>query len=268
MEKNLKKALGTALLILLAVVSIFVIARFASRPESYESTVLSVDDKIDTVLKLTASSTLLSAGVSAIPDDTATPIAEKLADFTEYFLLVLCVLYAEKFLLTIIGTAAFKILVPIACLFFIVALYRENESWQRVGAKTLLFALAVYFIIPLSLRVSDKIYNNYQETLDITISSAEDFTETTSEISESDGDETVISRILERISETATTLANKAAVLMNRFVQALAVLIVTSCIMPLLVLAFFAWLIKLFAGADITVNLPHAGGRGRRGGVV
>ena len=102
-------------LVLALLVSIFFIAPYASRPDVHERDLSSIDAKIETVLKLTASSTLASAGISAIPSDTATPIAEKLADFTEYFLLILCVLYSEKYMITVAGTGVFGYLVPAVC---------------------------------------------------------------------------------------------------------------------------------------------------------
>ena len=53
----------------------------------------SIDRKITTTLELAGASSAASLAVSAIPGDTATPVAEKLADFGSGFLLVLCVLY-------------------------------------------------------------------------------------------------------------------------------------------------------------------------------
>ena len=96
------------LLIVLAVVSFYPLAKRAEAPETHQETVQAIDDKIETVLKLAATSTVASAGISAIPGDTATPIAEKLADFSEYFLLILSVLYAEKYLLTVSGAGAMR----------------------------------------------------------------------------------------------------------------------------------------------------------------
>ena len=42
-----------------------------------------------------------------------------------------------------------------------------------------------------------------------------------------------------KLSETTETLTNKASNILNRFVETLAVMIVTSCIIPLAVLLFF-----------------------------
>ncbi|MBQ1575840.1 MAG: hypothetical protein IIZ83_02665, partial [Oscillospiraceae bacterium] len=83
MEKNLQKLLIAALLVLLAVFSFLFLADRASAPATHASTVAVIDEKTEDVLKLTASASLASFGVSAIPGDTATPIAGKLADFSE-----------------------------------------------------------------------------------------------------------------------------------------------------------------------------------------
>ena len=118
----------------------------------------SIDEKVDTVMKLTATATLASVGISAIPDDTATPIAEKLTDFTEYFLLILCVLYAEKYLLSVVGAGAFKVLIPLACLLFGASLFFAGKKLRPLALKLAALAVALYLVIPLSITVSDMIY--------------------------------------------------------------------------------------------------------------
>ena len=62
----------------------------------------------------------------------------------------------------------------------------------------------------------------------------------------------LIASALDRLSETAQSLAEKAGHILNRFVEALAVMIVTACIIPLLVLLFFLWVIKQFTGLDLS----------------
>ena len=77
----LKKILICVLLLLAAVISLLFLGDWAMKIETHDHTINSIDDKVDMVMKLTAASTVASAGISAIPGDTATPIAEKLADF-------------------------------------------------------------------------------------------------------------------------------------------------------------------------------------------
>ena len=150
MEKNLQKLLIAALLVLLAVFSFLFLGDRASTPATHASTVAVIDEKTEDVLKLTASASLASFGVSAIPGDTATPIAGKLADFSEYFLLILTVLYAEKFLITIIGAGVFRILIPCACVLAIISLYRHPVLFRRLALRLTAVGLALYLLIPLT----------------------------------------------------------------------------------------------------------------------
>lgn len=263
MENVSKKIFLTALLILLGLVSFMFLGDKASSVETHRETIAAIDEKVETVLKLTATSTVASAGVSAIPGDTATPIAEKLADFSEYFLLILCVLYSEKYLLTILGTAAFRILIPIACVMLAVALYKWPGLLRKMGVKFIAVALVMYVVIPASVKVSDMIYQTYQESINQTIDSAEDLSDDTAAISAAGGNENVITQIMEQISETKESLTDRAANILNRFIETLAVIIVTSCIIPVLVLIFFIWLIRIVTGIDISAAIPPHGPRPR-----
>ena len=255
MEKTMRKLLIAALLVLLAVVSALVIADWAMSPNTHTRDIASIDEKTATVLRLTAATTLSSAGISAIPGDAATPIAEKLADFTEYFLLILCVLYAEKFLISILGGGFFRILLPIALALCAGSLFWKPQLLRRLAGKLALIGLALYLVIPFSLRVSDAIYNAYQSTLDSTISAAEELNGETSQLAEAGEDKGLLASVLDRISETAESLGRKAANILNRFIEALAVMIVTSCVIPILVLLFFLWVIKQLTGLDLQQNL-------------
>ena len=260
-EKNLKKALIAVILVCTALASFFLIGDTTMKPEAHAATIASLDDKAQTVLKLTATSTVASACISAIPDDTATPIAEKLADFTEDFMLILCVLYAEKYLVTIIGAGAFKVLIPVACVLFGVGLFWKPEVMKRLALKFAIFGLAIFITIPLSIRVSDMIYANYSASIDDTITAAENFTDNNTNLAEAEEGEKEgpLSTLWSRISSTASGLADKAADLLKNYVESLAVLIVTSCVIPVLVLVFFVWLIKMVTGIEITI--PAGGGR-------
>ena len=251
MNKPVTKAVICLALIVIAVVSFFPIAQRYTSPERYTDYVASIDEKTETVLKLMAASTVTSAGITAIPGDTATPIAEKLADFSEYFLLILCVLYAEKYLLTIIPYGVFKGLIPLTCALFIAGRIWNPRLLDKQGFKLLLIGIALLLVIPLSVRTSDMIYNTYKGSIDSTLASAEALTDETTELSEAQQDPNVLNRLLNRLSETTGGMIEKASSILNRFVETLAVMIVTSCLIPILVLLFFFWVIKQLTGVDL-----------------
>lgn len=253
-----KNVLICLLLVLAAVVSMLPVANWATRPGTYEKTIDSIDRNIATVLRLTAASTAASAGISMIPDDTATPIANKLADFSEYFLLILCVLYAEKYLMTLIGALAFRFVIPAACLGFAAGIMTHSAFLHKVACKFILFAIAASLAVPLSIMASDTIYNTYEQNMEQVIASAEEFTEQTEQLSQADGDKGLIASILQTMSETVSSLLAKASALINYFLELLAVMIVTSCLIPVLVLVFFIWLIKVLTGVQIPIRPRRA----------
>lgn len=121
-----KKAALAALLVLAALLSIFAVGKRASDPAYHQASIDALAEKQETVLELTAASTAASAAITLLPGDTATPIAEKLADLSGYFLIVLCAIFLEKYLLTITSYVSFTILIPAACALGIAAIFSES----------------------------------------------------------------------------------------------------------------------------------------------
>lgn len=116
MNKVMKKILIALALVLVAVISITKATSAATDPDKHEEIISQIDNEISTVLKLTAGAAGASAVVSLLPDDACTPIADELAEFSAYFLIVLSALYLEKYLVTVLGYASFSFLIPLACI--------------------------------------------------------------------------------------------------------------------------------------------------------
>lgn len=256
-ENGYKLAVVIVACVLLAVASFFIAGRFLSMPETYANILQSIDEKVQSVLKLTASSTAVSVGITAVPGDIGTPIAEKFADFSEYGILILCVLYAEKYLLTILGSAVFKYIVPVACILYALSTVRKLDGVKQILVKIAIVSLALYFVIPLSVRVSNLIYETYQSSIDSTISAAEDLADETAAISEAGEDQSAIQQVLNFFSDSASGIIDRAGEILNNFIESLAVMIVTSCLIPLLVLAFSMWMINQVLGTQIPVTRPR-----------
>lgn len=256
MNNALSKIAICLSLVLIAAVSFFPAAERASDPERYTAYTASINDKTETVLKLMAASTVTSAGISAIPGDTATPIAEKLADFSEYFLLILCVLYAEKYLLGLIPLGVFRCVFPLGCLLLAAGRIWNPRFMDRSGFKLLLIGLVLLLVIPLSVKTSDLIYDTYRESIDSTIASAEELTEESAELAEAEN-AGLLDGLLNRLTETRDQVVRQASTVLNRFVESLAVMIVTSCLIPVLVLLFFLWIFRQLTGVDLRELSPR-----------
>lgn len=270
-----KKILFALIPIVIALLSFFVIARFTSSTEFNAKTIQSLDDKKTIVMELAAASTAASAAITLIPGDVGTPIANKLADLSSYFLIVFSAIYLEKYLVTITGYAAFKILVPIACVFFSGYLLWRKEILRVVAQKFLLFGLAVYLVIPASVKVADMIETTYASSIESTIETAKQTTDeiesetgesgqvddkSSNEKSQSDSDSDskenaggFFSGLFNKVQEGVSTATANVENVLNNFIEALAILLVTSCLIPILVLIFFVWMVKMLLGLNIDI---------------
>lgn len=247
--------------VLLALVSFFVLGRYVTDPAFYTKTIAALDEKRDMVMRLIGASTGSSAAVSLLPGDAGTPIAEKLVDLSSDFLIVIAAIYLEKYLLTICGFTAFKVLIPVSCLLLSVAMMlREGATARQVlgklATKMALFAISAFLVVPVSVYVSGMIEETYEASIAETIATAEQTTDAI-EDSASGGKSTDTSNPLSfllNVPEELNKLTESAQNALNNFIEALAVMIVTSCVIPILVLVFFLWLIRIILGIDI--DLP------------
>ena len=256
MNKTLSKILRTVIPLLVAAASVFLISGYAASPEFHASTIASLDEKTSTVLELTAASAAASAAITLLPGDTATPIADKLAELSSYFLIVISAIYLEKYLTTITGYAAFVILIPAACILLSVNVFARKEMIRRIAWKLTVFGLAVALVIPASVRVSDMIDETYSASIQSTINAAIQTTDQipTGEEEEEESEEVGgIRGFISGVKETVSSTGDNIKKVLNNFVNALAVMLVTSCLIPILVMMFFIWIVKILIGSDVAL---------------
>ena len=231
-----KKILFALIPIVIALLSFFVIARFTSSTEFNAKTIQSLDDKKTTVMELAAASTAASAAITLIPGDVGTPIA---------------------------------------CVFFSGYLLWRKEILRVVAQKFLLFGLAVYLVISASVKVADMIETTYASSIESTIETAKQTTDeiesetgesgqvddkSSNEKSQSDSDSDskenaggFFSGLFNKVQEGVSTATANVENVLNNFIEALAILLVTSCLIPILVLIFFVWLVKMLLGLNIDI---------------
>ena len=92
-EERAKSWLSVSAPVLIGLISFFVVYRYIMVHTFTEDWITAIDGNIGTVLKLVGSSTAASVGITVLPGDVATPIANSLVDFNKGFLAVLSALY-------------------------------------------------------------------------------------------------------------------------------------------------------------------------------
>ena len=284
------RAIIAAVLAVVLVVCAFPLANVFSSQETYAGIVQSLDDKESTVMTLVASSAAVSTAVSLAPGDAGTPLADKLMDLSADFTFVLAAIYLEKYLLTIAGLVTFRFIFPLACIagMLMMASFQRPAFFaalKRLAAKLFLLGVVLVATVPASVALTDSIEGIYEESINNTIATAESISEEASAAdqgaNESDNDngandssadesngsifdfflsipDNVANGVSEAVDEAGNALTgavDEAQNAINGFVEALAVMLVTSCVIPLLVLLLFLWVAKLVLGINVDVPL-------------
>ena len=262
MAKYLRIA-GAILLALTIILSCTVVGNKLTDPVTYSHTIEVLDHNRTTILGLTAASAAASAAVSALPDDVCSPLSQEISDFTTYFMLILSVIYLEKYLLTILAAAACYILIPAGCSSFLVNCFFPSGMLKSIGTKLVVFGAALLLVIPTSVWVSDQINAIYSESIEITVASASAVSENlTGEVADEGEENTTVideaKALLGDLSGSVAGVVEQFKNLLNRFIEATAVMIVTTCLIPLLVIVFFVWIVKTLFNVQIILptSLP------------
>lgn len=265
---NIKKAglkqTAVCIVMVLAALASLGVSDFLSSPEFHAGSLASLDEKKVTVMELTAASAAASVAISAVPGDATTPIANQVSELSSYLLLVTGVILLEKILLTLTGYLAFKLLIPLACALVIVSLVCSRAFLRQLALKLAVFGLALWLLIPASLQVSSLV----EDTFDVqqTVEQAAQAADNMEESEEADEDGGWLSQIGDAVSGAVSGVVEDAENALSRFVDAIAMLVIVNCVIPLLVLWLFLWLAKVILGIRVEVpvqklrkGLPTAG---------
>lgn len=258
------KYIRTGFILILAiaiVLSCTVVGRRLTDPATYAHTIHVLDHNRGVVLGLSAASAAASAAVSALPDDICSPLAQEISEFTTWFLLILGVIYLEKYLLTILGAVACYLLIPAGCGALLVDCFFPEQVLRSIGRKLLAFAAVLLLVIPTSIWVSDRINETYAASIEVTVESAAAVSDNlvSQTAAEPEESTTVIDEAKALLDDPAGSVGGVVEQfknLLNRFMEATAVLIVTTCLIPLLVILFFVWLVKTLLGVQIVLPAP------------
>lgn len=265
-------------LVVLALLSGFVARPHFADTKTWDSTIEVIDQKKGNVLALTTSCVALSAGITALPGDTGTPVAEQLAQLSGNLGIVLAVLYLEKYLLTILWSVGLGILIPFALVLFAISLgihgrWSTSTVIRRVATRVLVVAIIGMVLVPASVWVSQKVDETYRVSIEQAQQKAadaadSDSSKTSKKKTESTESKNVLEQLADGASGLVTSVTSGAKQMTDEIVQQVTdliegviVMIVTSCVIPLLVLVAFLWLGHVLLGIDISGPANYLTGR-------
>lgn len=261
MEKvDSKKVIVIVILLIIALVSMFGISKVVSSPEFHAKSIHSLDEKKITVMELTAASAGVSTALALIPSDATTPFANQIMGLSSYLLIVIGAIFLEKILLTLTGYVAFTFLIPISCVLYGIYLFVKKDILKNLAIKLSVFGIIIVMVVPVSVQVSNLIESMYETSINQTIENAKNnefiSEETNKETETKGGWEGFTSKVKDMVSNIGDGVSewiHKGEKILSNFIDAIAVLIITSCVIPIVVLIFFIWIVNMIFGVNISV---------------
>lgn len=256
-----KKLLKILVSIFIMVLSRVLLADMILETEFIQNTVAHLEESENTVMDFSGATIGVSLAITALPDDFATPLASTISDMNGYFIFIFMVLFVEK-LLVLEGTwISFAYIIPIACFLYILTIFTKKEIFKKFAAKLVVLGISIVLVIPISTLVAEHVGAEYLAYVDNTIEETQAGADKVTEImGAGEGQET----IFEKLSDAFKTAMDGMTDLLKYFenvikkcVNSIAIMLVTTFVIPLLNLFFFRWLLKELFRLNLSNALSH-----------
>jgi len=247
-EKTAKQALKIMVAILIAVISGFVLSRTIPNSQFIKDTIESLEKSRDVTIEFSGATLAASLGLSALPGDFASPIAQMVADMNKYFIFILAIIFVEKIIVMEGTKLALSLIIPVACAIFAFAMLTKKRWFEVLSYKLMVFAIALILLIPLSTHAVNRWgadYNEYvADTIEETQDGANKIDEIKSSAAEGEG-------VFDKLTNAFNTAISDSDALMEYFksvtkkcMTSISILIVTTFAVPILIAVIFKFLIS------------------------
>lgn len=228
------------ILVIAGLLSAFVGGPYFEKPSSYKGTIDALDERENTIYKLTISSAVISTAIAAIPSDATSGVSDSITDLNIFFVICLTAILLEKYLLTSVGFLFFRIIIPIVCLLCIIYCLNHSLACKKWAFKFLLFGLIVFLLVPVSTTIGTKIIETNSAMIEDVINTEQQ-------------DLNLIQKITTNVTNALASAQNK----LKECVNSASVMLLSTCIMPLLVIVVMIWLTNLFFGTNLNNPSMH-----------
>ena len=247
-----EKSLKILLAVFVMVFSFTVLVQKIPETKYVQKTVERLEESQNTIMKFSGSTMGTSVAISALPDDFGSPLAGTIADLNMYFIFMFAVIFVEKLLVIEGMKIAFAYIVPAACLLYMAFVLSSKNVFKNFANKLLILGMAIIIVIPFSTYFTETVCNDYLAYVEETIEEADAGAAKINEVmAESDEDATFFDRISAAFKTSIQSVSDLLAYFKNvvrKCVNSVAIMLVTTFVVPLLILMLFRWLLKeLFA---------------------
>ena len=247
-----EKSLKILLAVFVMVFSFTVLVQKIPETKYVQNTVERLEESQNTIMKFSGSTMGTSVAISALPDDFGSPLAGTIADLNMYFIFMFAVIFVEKLLVLEGIKIALAYIIPAACLLYVAFVLSSKNVFKNFANKLLILGMAIIIVIPFSTYFTETVCNDYLAYVDETIEEADAGAAKINEVmAASDEEATFFDRISAAFKTSIQSVFDLLAYFKNvvrKCVNSVAIMLVTTFVVPMLILMLFRWLLKeLFA---------------------
>ena len=259
-HKTATRIIWTIVFIGIALLSFYVARPHLIDQATYARSTEYLDDKTAKASMLSLGSTSASLIVTLLPEDAGTPIANELAKFTAYLMIVMSAIYLEKYLLTAIGFTA-SVVVIVGCTAALAATWIREEAklkWKVYAYRLFIFGLCFAFMIPLGCRCGIEIERMNADSIEQALNDAQTANEIAKAIPAEEENKNILGKVNDfftGIWDSAGEAYEWAKGVLKDYMSSIAVMLVTTVVIPILMFLTFLWLIRALTRKDFVTAL-------------
>ena len=252
-------------MIFLMVLSFSVLTRIIPESKFVQETIQHLEESQNTIMKFSGTTIATSLSLSALPNDFASPLASTVSDLNTYFIFIFAVLFVEKLVVIEGIKIALVWMIPAACILYIAAILTSKEMFKNFAKKLLILGISIIMVIPISTHFTETVCADYLTYVDETIEEVDAGANKINELmAEENEDATFFDKLTDAFKTAIRDVNDLLAYFKNvvkKCVNSVAVMIVTTFVLPMLTMLLFRWLLtELFAlhlpVPKVSVKLP------------
>ena len=223
-------------------------------PESryVQETIQHLEESQNTIMKFSGTTIATSLSLSALPNDFASPLASTVSDLNTYFIFIFAVLFVEKLVVIEGIKISLVYIIPAACILYITAILTEKDVFKNFAKKLIILGISIIMVIPISTHFTETVCADYLAYVDETIEEADAGANKINDVmAEGNEEATFFDKLTDAFKTAIKDVNDLLAYFKNvvkKCVNSVAVMIVTTFVLPMMVMLLFRWLLKeLFA---------------------
>ncbi|MEU2199113.1 hypothetical protein [Isoptericola sp. NPDC019482] len=289
----------TTVLLGLALVSVFVVAPFATDPATTAGVRDHLSDQQSAVTGMAGAAAGLSVATDLIPNVDGIPA--QLADLSGWFIVIVAAIILQKVLVGVVGYVSFTWVIPAASFLGVAYVFTRREMLRTLAVKLAIFGAVIFAAMPASIAVSNLATDTFNDS-QAAIAEADAIQDAAEEAAAAAATQEVaddaegadrggLLGMLDDARDAASSAVGaagdavgnaldgvsdaqeEAVAWMDGAIQQIALWIITICVVPLLTIALFAWVIKILFGfevgaGDAARRVARGTGRATRAGAA